>query len=371
MLVVVVLQEWLCSCADIVPAAVSPMANHTDDGRRTAAAQNGAAHNGHQTPPASPPPATAAATGDLQPDRLTPVALVAVHRVVLGLHTWALATDGGQPRATRGVGGGAGTDDGRGQHTQPPNKTNNTDEYHQSQTHHKTHSQQHQHRVDKRNGDHDDEEDNAQYTVRRPTSLEFATSNNNVRRRAGTVFDMASALNNNTVDAQPAAPDNERRADQSTAAALAKAKKRRSAPPKRAFGPGGQLLLVGIEEECEYDSDAGKFTCANAGGADSSDASSVVTTVSSASERTEFVVVESSEEEEEVEGNDVEAEEETTLSLSDIESDRQLLSAVQTGTAVEHVVCLGSAEERKRSTLWCVGTFVLTCVLLYLFPLPE
>lgn len=360
-LVVVVLQEWLCSCADIVPAAVSPMANHTDDGRRTAAAQNGAAHNGHPTPPASPPPTAAAANGELQPERLTPAALVAVHRVVLGLHTWALATDGGQPRATRG----GGTDDGRGQHMQPPNNTNNTDEYHQSQAHHKTHSHKHQHRVDKRNGDHDEEDDNSQYTVRRPTSLEFATANNNVRRRAGTVFDIASALNNNTVDAPAAAQ---------SAAALAKAKKRRAAPPKRAFGPAGQLLLVGIEEECEYDSDAGKFTCANAGGGaveDSSDASSVVTTVSSASERTEFVVVESAGEEDEVEGNDMEAEEETTLSLSDIESELQLLGAVAADTADKLAVCLGSAEERKRSTMLCVGAFVLTCVLLFWFPLPE
>lgn len=368
MVLVVVLQEWLCACADIVPAAVSPMANHTDDGR-TAAAQNGAAHNSHPSPPPTPTPTPSAATssngGELQPDRLTPAALVAVHRIVLGLHTWALATDGGQPRAVSGA------------HMQPPNNTKTAaDEYHQSQKHHKTHNQ-HQHMLDERNGDHDEDDDddtdvhdNSPYTARRPTSLEFATSNNNVRRRTTCTTDTL-ALNNNNNESSIAAGalDNEWRAEQASAAAaaLAKAKKRRSAPPKRAFGPGGQLLLVGIEEECEYDSDAGKFTCASGAVEDSSEeASSVVTTVSSGSagEVTEFVE-EEEEEEEEISGN------ETTLSMSDNDSAEPMLPQPVEMPVEKPEWCIGTAEERKRSTLLCVGAFLLTVVLLYWFPLPE
>lgn len=340
LVLVVVLQEWLCVCADIVPAAAaaSPtntVHHHPDGGQSTAS-------NGDSTPPLSTTPP---ATND-QPERLTPAALVAVHRVVLGLHTWALATDGGQPRTTSTTTVARGNDEGggRGGHINQNTNTKSADEYQ-----HQRQQPSHTHAHNKPQHESVEGPDNYHYSAaqRRPNSLDFAGTNGNGTMRRRTVVDAhQNALNNNNNGA-----------DMFGAAApvIPKSKKRsRSAPPKRTFGPNGQLQLIGIEEEeCEYDSDAGKFTCAIVG-TSSAESSSVVTTAdtigSDVSSVTDFVA-------------------DGGRSSLDETGDDEMTEMVEAPQMV--MLPVATPEERRRSTLLCVAAFLLTVLWLYWFPVAE
>lgn len=359
-MLVVVLQEWLCSCADIVPAVTPP--NNGDAAAAAAASVD-------STP----------ANNDA--DRLTPSAMVAVHRAVLGLHTWALAIDGGQPAATT-----------HRRYQQPQLKqqqqqqhtnTKTTDEYHHTakKTTHfeqqhinmnnnnvtmtmKSRSATNPHVLDEDDDDIEGfEETDAErvdnYNPQRPTSLDVVADagqhqqNRSVRRRIA-----AYENNNHLIDQQRDYGNDDDAAAVEAAAAAAVAasmalkmrKRRHSAPvSKRSYGSNGQLLLNGqlggIVEECEYDSDAGKFTCAMASKTKEKETAVSVVCTADAIEATSTV-----------NGN--------ALPLSanvDSTSDYIVLEPIVPATA----------EERKRSTLMCLGGFLLTVLLLYLFPISD
>lgn len=399
-MLVVVLQEWLCSCADIVPAAVASPNNtaivnnahpshaqdpldvqmaaqssnddyHLQQQQRQHQITTSSEHHPTTSTSLSTSPATAAAATQVV-ERLTPSALVAVHRVVLGLHTWALATDGGQPRNNN--------------HNSNNTNTKITDEYHNSHPHHRPTPHKHQHNehefklgnssanVDSENNAEKQQQQHALSPYpRRPTSLDITQTTVSLKKNHTNTL-----LNNNQCAGEHNVNDNDNSnsgpqpASVPVVSIVPRNKKRR--------GPNGQL--VGIVEECEYDSDAGKFTCAIIQDSSSSDASSsVVTTVSS-----------NADDEEDFDDED----EDVTLSVSDFGSSTVAGGASSSSgsgndnsnaSTLQNVdmrpVLPGDVrrsgwdkgrttemtrDERNRSTMLCLGTFLLTCVLLYLLP---
>lgn len=295
------MQEWLCACAAILPAAGSPNRDPFDDALASNA--NAVDRRGDR---------------DDRLDRLTAPALVAVHRAVVGLHTWALAIDGGQPRSANGNGNTS-----NNCNSNNTNHTNATDEYHN--TPHRKHSQHNNESNSVASSQVDSENNAPQPYQRRPTSLGLAP----VSIPAGL------ALNNNRDSSDASLNDNDS-CSLLLKSMLVSQQQQQQQRPKKRRAPNG--LLRGIEEEdCEYDSDAGKFTCAIV---ESSSSSSVVTTLSSNAD-----------------GDDVAAEEhgEEIVPLR----------------VEKSPLALGTREERNRSTLLCLGTFLFTCVLLYLLPASE
>lgn len=126
-----------------------------------------------------------------------------------------------------------------------------------------------------------------------------------------------------------------------------KTKKRKIAnSSKKTFGNGTDGQLIGIAEECEYDSDVAKFNCA-----DDDQPLSPAETVD---------VVDDTQPTETALSHPV-----SLLASSTSNNNKEQLENCA------ELLRRSEANMRKQSTLLCLGAFVVTLVLLFLFPLPD
>lgn len=311
------LQELICSSADVLPPATSPNVVVA------AAARSSPTNNGQCNDPKE------------DDYRLTTEALLALHPTVVALHLFAKYEQ-----------------KSKNQPTPPSNATN----YTAATTNTKPHD------------DHTDEynilsDSHLSGANVRPSSLSVSGSHNTrssnpshssdvvrTRRR-----DHSQMINNGVSNSSPDSDYNAiRRALQTTSS---KTKKRKIASAaKKTFGNGTDGQLIGIAEECEYDSDVGKFNCADE---DDDNVDNGQEPFVSQSNEVDDIQIQPPR-------NEIALQNTRCLHLASSSNNNKEPFANCT-----ELHNLSESNSRNKSTWLCAGGFMLTIVLLFLFPLPD
>lgn len=147
-----------------------------------------------------------------------------------------------------------------------------------------------------------------------------------------------------------------------------KMKKRKiSAPTTRSFrGTNGAMSdqLNEILEECEYDSDIGKFICV-----DPIDGV-VLTTLTTATSSTESPPIDAMNDSGIVKGGIIRRQKETAGTvMKRIEFFEK--NCVEKDVKIDETLAAASEVSTQMSSILCLATFVLTVLLLYFFPIPN
>lgn len=157
-------------------------------------------------------------------------------------------------------------------------------------------------------------------------------------------------------------PDSEynaiRRALMQTTSSSSKTKKRKIAnSTKKSFGNGNDGQLIGIAEECEYDSDVGKFNCADA------DDQPLLTS---------SLQIHQNDDDDEHQPTEIAFQNNTRCLLLLLDANGASNNNKEPfDNSTSELHNLDESNSRKQSTLLCIGGFILTTVLLFLFPLPD